>query len=317
MIQPDVTASEHPPQAGPGHEGSAPLILSGRGILASWLISIVAHAVLFLGMVALVLPFNAEKKPDRPAARVEVVGPVEATSFLPSRDFDLSQSASVNDVADVRIPPKPFAPPSDLMVSKKPELTVIGIGAGGGDFTKYGLSVGGGPGPEFFGLGGSARGAREIVYVVDRSGSMIDTFVYVQAELKRSISALRRSQKFHVIFFNAGPPLEYPPKRPVAAIEAHKTEFFKFLETVAPGGGTKPEGAMNRALALEPDLVYLLSDGVGFQQSLHRRLDEWNADRKARIYTIAYLDRAGSQMLEQIAREHDGEFRFVSEEDLP
>jgi hypothetical protein len=283
----------------------------------SWLISIVAHTVLFLGMLAFVFPFSGEKEPAAPTARVEVVGPIEAASFLPSQSLHLPDPPPTPDLTNVRIPPRPFAVPSELVVSKKPELTLLGIGSGGGDFSKYGLTVGGGPAPEFFGLGGSARGARKIVYVVDRSGSMIDTFVYVQAELKRSISALRRSQKFHVIFFNAGPPLENPPKRAVAAINAHKKDFFKFLETVAPGGGTKPEGAMRRAITLEPDVVYLLSDGVDFQPSLLDKLDKWNAARQVRIYTIAYLDRTGSQLLEQIAREHDGEYRFVGEDELP
>jgi hypothetical protein len=139
-----------------------------------------------------------------------------------------------------------------------------GGGEGGGDAARYGLTVGGGGGSEFFGLGGSAPGVRSIVYVVDRSGSMVDTFNHVRAELKRSISALRRSQKFHVIFFNSGEPLESPPARLINAIDANKEEFFTFLAGVEPGGGTKPERALRQALALEPDLLYLLSDGINF-----------------------------------------------------
>jgi hypothetical protein len=174
-----------------------------------------------------------------------------------------------------------------------------------------------GDGAEFFGLGGSARGTRRVVYVVDRSGSMIDSFTFVQAELKRSVSALRRSQKFHVIFFNAGPPLENPPGRLVSAFKAHKQQLFEFTDSVIPRGDTKPERALERALSMEPDLVYLLSDGIDFRPSLLEALDTWNKNRRTRIFTIAYLDQTGSEMLERIAREHNGEFKFVSEDDLP
>ena len=64
-------------------------------------------------------------------------------------------------------------------------------------------------------------------------------------------------------------------------------------------------------------MVYLLSDGIDFQRSLMERLNEWNQKRRTRIFTIAYLDQSGSETLEYIAREHNGEFRFVTENDLP
>ena len=120
-----------------------------------------------------------------------------------------------------------------------------------------------------------------------------------------------------MLFFNAGAPLESPPKRLVAAIDAHKEQFFEFLDRIVPRGQTRPAIALRRALALKPDLVYLLSDGDDFPPDLLRKLDEWNRERRVRIYTIAYLNRAGRAVLEQIAREHNGEFSFVSEHDLP
>ena len=145
---------------------------------------------------------------------------------------------------------------------------------------------------------------------------MLDTFIHVRNELIRSISTLRRSQKFHVIFFSAGVPLENPPRRPVAAIQAQKTAFFEFLDGVVPEGSTHPEQAMRRALALEPDLVYFLTDGE-FDPALLPKLDGWNRDRRVRIFTIAYFDESGVELLEKIAREHGGEFKFVSEDDIP
>lgn len=198
-------------------------------------------------------------------------------------------------------------------------LSIIGVGTsgGGGDFAEFGISGGGsgGGGVEFFGAG-PARGVRSIVYVVDSSGSMLDTFQHVKAELRRSVGKLRRSQKFHVLFFNSGEPYENPPQKLVSAIESQKKSFFEFLDTVRPGGSTHPEAAMRRALALEPDLIYFLTDGE-FDPGLLAKLDEWNKQRTVLIFTIAYFDMAGAALLERIAREHRGEFKFVSERDLP
>lgn len=267
----------------------------------------------------------------------QVVGEIDASGFNPSETVDLSPPAwtpqldetprfipnPTTEIKPASVPSKtsdPLASLRSVETAKLPGMSVIGIGPAGGeggDASRYGLSVGSGAGPEFFGLGGSASGVRSVVYVVDRSASMLGTFDYVRAELKRSISALRRSQKFHVIFFNSGDPLENPPARLVNSIDANKRQFFEFLEDVIPTGSTRPERALHRALALEPDLLYLLSDGINFDPDLPRRLNEWNPNHRTRIYTIAYLDQGGRRILEAIAREHGGEFKFVSDNDLP
>ena len=291
--------------------------VTGRALLLAWILSIGVHGLIFLGMLALVFPFSDRPDPSLPLSHVDIVGSVAASPYTPAQVPNPTRPIPTPKTSGLRLTPKAFAPLSAMTQAKKTDLSIIGIGAGGGDFARYGLSVGSVPGPEFFGLGRSARNARTVVYVVDRSGSMLDTFIHVKDELRRSISKLRRSQKFHVIFFNAGPPLENPPGRPVSAINAHKEQFFTFMERVVPRGQTHPEAALRRAIGLEPDLIYLLSDGDSFPSGLLHHLDEWNRDRRVRIYTIAYLSHMGRAVLEQIAREHNGEFTFVSEHDLP
>jgi hypothetical protein len=306
-----------PPQAA-GHRGSASFNLSGRTVLGAWIVSIVAHVLLLYVVGGLMFPFSGSgTASELPVARADIVGPVHTASQVPSSGPDLKRRVEVPKPRAMRSTPHPVTELSELTTTRKPKLSIIGIGVGGGDLDGLRIPADIGVRSEFFGVGSSARGARKIVYVVDRSGSMMDSFVYVVDELKRSILALRRNQKFHVILFNSGPPLESPPRRLVSAIDAHKKQLFEFLDTVIPRGDTKPERAMQRALSLEPDLVFLLSDGIDFRPSLLRKLDEWNRARRARIYTIAYLDQTGSEVLEQIAREHNGDFKFVSEHDLP
>jgi hypothetical protein len=197
-------------------------------------------------------------------------------------------------------------------------VQVVGIGTGGGEFSKYGLKVGsGGGGPQFFGLGGEAKAARRIVYIVDRSGSMMGVFDDLREELKRSIDRLRKSQKYHVIFFSTDPPLEAPPGRLVNAIRASKERTFEFIDLTVPEGMTQPIEAMRRAFVLNPDLIFFLSDGdVPEAELLKENLRTWNRKENVRIYTIAYVSSAGRQLLEDIAREHHGSFRFVSEYEL-
>ena len=217
-----------------------------------------------------------------------------------------------------RITPEQQRTLRDLAQAARPRLSVVGIGTGGGDFAKYGLHVGtGAVGPQFFGLGGEARAARRIVYVVDRSGSMLGVFGDLRRELKRSIDRLRKSQKYHVIFYSTDPPVEASPKRLVNAIRASKEKTFDFIDQITPGGMTQPIEAMRRAFALEPDLVYFLSDGdIPEAALLKENLRLWNRQENVRIFTIAYVSSAGRELLEDIAREHNGAFRFVSEYEL-
>ena len=294
-------------------------------MVAAWIVSLVLHTAAILGMFLLVFPFSDSATKPPPLVDAQIVGDIDAAPSAAMHSPDLLPSPQTETSA-VRFTPQAneaaealerFRRPAAM---KEPELPIIGIGDGGGeagDLSKSGLSPAGGAAPEFFGAGGSVRGVRSVIYVVDRSGSMADTFNRVRAELKRSISSLRRSQKFHVILFNSGPPLESPPFRLVNATAASRKAFFEFLETVDPAGSTHPENALRRALSLGPDLIYLLSDGINFDPALPGKLGEWNQDRRTRIFTIAYLDPGGREMLESIAREHRGEFKFVSEYDLP
>jgi hypothetical protein len=297
------------------------------------------------GMYLIVFPYVAPPaEVEHAVTFAQVVGDIDATGTAPVPPSSSPPSPSVNPLSTAsaaidqnRIPSIASldssvggqlagAPGALTEVTgglggpSMPGIPVIGLGGGsagsGGDSGPPGLSIGGGGGVNFFGLQSSAPGVRTIVYVVDRSGSMMDTFASVRAELKRSIGALRRSQKFHVIFYNSLDPIENPPMKPVSAIDANKRAFYEFLESITPSGGTRPERALRQALALEPDLIYFLSDGV-FEPEVAERLKEWNRSGRTKIYTIAYLDPQGRHLLESIARQHGGEFRFVSEHDIP
>ncbi len=290
-----------------------------KALVVAWVASIAVHIMLFTVMVALPWITDSMGADDTlQSAVTDLRQTPEETRFtvVPTKSPFQAQTETQRP-ADTVVPQER----STLDELTKPvhrELNIVGIGTGGGEFSKYGLRAGpGAGGPQFFGLGGEARAARRIVYVVDRSGSMMDIFGDLRKELKRSIDHLRKSQKFHVIFYSTDPPIENPPKRLVNAIRSMKDLTFDFLDGIVPAGMTEPIEAMRRAFQLRPDLIYFLSDGdIPVGEQLKEELRQWNHDEKVRIFTIAYVSSAGRQLLEDIARENNGKFRFVSEYDL-
>lgn len=306
-----------------GHEGSAPMTLTGGGVVGAWVGSLALHVVALGVMFLIVFPFNPNRaEVDLPIANAQLVGEIDA---IPLSPIDVRERPATQEA--VREPGPAVTPEQSVenliepSAMKKPDFSVLGIGSASGDSGPWsGAAVPGGEvGPEFFGLGGSARGARTIVYVVDHSGSMQAKLGLVKLELWRSVSALRRSQKFHVIFFAGRMPTEFTPRRFVNAIDVYKREFREWLNGIPLGHRTNPNAALQRALSMEPDILYFLTDadGMSFDDALRQRLDKWNADRRTRIFTVAYLERSGLRFLETVAREHGGECRFVSEDELP
>ena len=284
-------------------------------MLATWMISIAAHVLLFA--VMFMVPWlSMPERTELPIPDAELIGEVRPASFSPHDLPDLSDQTELSDPTEADLKPKQFDQLADLAQAPERELSVVGIGSGRADSSAFHLDGAGAGGAQFFKVGPSS-GARRVVFVVDRSGSMTDTFEFVRAELKRSISAFRRTQKFHVIFFSSGRPLENPPGRLVSAIPSQKEQFFTFVdERVYPGGSTDPGPAMLRAFECKPDVIYFLTDDE-FDRSLLRTLNNVNKNRRVRIFTIAYFNQQGAELLREIAREHRGEFQFITDADLP
>jgi len=204
-------------------------------------------------------------------------------------------------------------------------LYAAGGGAAGGSSAAFGTLTGGagrGPKGNFYGTGGAAY---HIVYLVDRSGSMLETFDEVRQEILRSISRLRAGQTFHVIFFSEGQPKENRPRRLVYATVPNKREAAKYLRTVQPQsttGQTDPIPGLKRAFEVlgnspgkkRGKLIFLLTDGVFFDnEKVEKAIEAMNASKIASIYTILhrYKDEEAMKVLRAIAAKNRGKFKFV------
>lgn len=177
---------------------------------------------------------------------------------------------------------------------------------------------GGGSGPvigkgkaSFFGV--EAKGYK-FVYVVDASGSMFGRrFSKAHAELVASLMALDEHQSFYVIFFNSTDyPQYYPlPEATLAPVSPKNLQkVIEWMGTgVTPFGETIPNSAISRALSLQPDAIFLLSDGE-FSESAAYVVRQENY-RNVPIHTIAFESELGAFSLSQIARMTRGTYRFV------
>ena len=195
---------------------------------------------------------------------------------------------------------------------------------------------------EFSGLG--AADARDIVYVVDASGSMITSFPQVLAELRRSISKLHPTQRFQVFFFRS--PVNSAPgqtayvwrnvvsadSKPILidATRRNKKAIFDWLNTISPKSMSNPLPALESALRLKPDAIFLLSSGAtdpallgASPEQVLAELDRLNPVRRSGrrrvvIQTIQILEADPLSLLKRIAMAHSGQsgYKFISRDDL-
>jgi hypothetical protein len=218
----------------------------------------------------------------------------------------------------------------------KPESSV-GIGGAGDVGTKSGTPWGGESEPafrksRFMGLQGNAT---RIVYLIDASGTLIETLPFVVAELKNSVGNLSEKQSFTVIFFQGTDPKEVPRSGMKQANSANKTGVFNWIDSgkIIPQGGNNPVKAIQLALAYEPELIYILSDNItgnGIyqvdQRSFVRDIEKANRGRdgkqKAKINTIQFitpdpLEGYGMKgTLKQISENSGGVYKFLDAKEL-
>lgn len=184
---------------------------------------------------------------------------------------------------------------------------------------------------KFAGLTGT--NARRIIFVVDASGSMITTFGIIIEELARSIDALVPQQSFQIMFFQKNEAVIVPPEdRLIKAVTTEKVRVLSWIrDHIIPMGRSNPIEAIRAALALKPDLIFLLSNDITGsgqfeidQDDLLATLDRLNpidagtGRRRTQIQCVQFLDPDPLNTLKKIALEHGGPkgYKFLSREEL-
>ena len=177
----------------------------------------------------------------------------------------------------------------------------------------------------FFGLPAGAG----TVYLIDASGSLIDTLAFAIAEARRAVASLQPSQQYAVLFFQEQGVMAAAPGRMVPATREARGATLHWLRhppVIASGRPAAAEG-LAAALSLRPDTIVLLSDGITGRgnpaaelELLQRRLRPLRGVvtlHAAQFITADPHARDGVSGLETLARAMGGQYRFVTAADLP
>ena len=169
-----------------------------------------------------------------------------------------------------------------------------------------------------FGL--EAQGNR-FVYVFDRSASMGEPegrpLAAAKEELLASLESLGESRQFHVIFYNQRPVVFAPDAargRPIFASDENKRAARRFIEGITADGGTRHYEAIAAALALVPDVVFVLTDGTADDDLSADEIERLcRAAGAARIMVVQFGgDGRQSPRLARLAERTGGGYRVVA-----
>jgi hypothetical protein len=159
--------------------------------------------------------------------------------------------------------------------------------------------------------------AQSVVYVFDRSGSMgmAGRLNQARQELLTSLERLPATARFQVIPYNrVAEPLRIAGHSDlVPATIENKRQTALLLEGLAPEGGTEYLTALKRALLLQPEVIYFVTDADDLHPDQVRALTLLNHGRTV-IHTIELTasHRAGPGTgLQVLARENGGQYRGV------
>ena len=285
----------------------------------AWLTSFVLHTILFIILGIMTIPLLSDKRmvvvstvPD--AAIEEIKSDIEI-------DADLAASLEqANAVAIDTIVPDPgemkmgdFATNIDLMseLGTLASADKVGDPLGAGDaMAKIGEGMSGAA--SFFGA--KSKG-KNFVFVVDNSNSMgrgrLETALF---ELMKSVEQMDNKQRFYVIFFSDTAYGLFHPRRTYGMIPAtyeNKRKLREWLPTVQRCLKTKGQEAVEKALKLNPDVIYILGDGA-FTDNTTQILTRTHS-RKTVINTVGMqVDPRGAKQLAAIAKANRGTFRKVT-----
>ena len=171
-------------------------------------------------------------------------------------------------------------------------------------------------GAEFFGA--YAVGLR-FVYVIDSSTSMTgQRWIYACNKLIESLTRLAPDQEFFIISFDLRPGYLFS-RRPTEISFYRRSESIiakvrSWLGNRRWGRGTRPAQAMLDGLSMQPDAIFLLSDGELQDDTVIQLLKHNRAtlDKpQIPIHTIHLFSAEGRNTLQTIAQTNSGTFTPV------
>lgn len=281
--------------------------------MPSWLVSTLVHVTLILFLAIFTFARTSEKSlvlSVEPTNHAEVFTEMEVVDY---EEVEFEEDSSMEEMVlsenELSLPSVNSTVANTLADSFETLDLDVGLGELVEGLEELGQEVGT---TTFF---GAKQSAQKVVFVVDNSNSMTKgKFETAINELSKTVGNLTPKQKFHVIFFSDTAYMMFHPK-PVAklipATEENKDRLRQWLYTVELCLKTKGAEAMNAALMLKPDVIYVLGDGA-FTDNTKDLLTAPHR-RKTVVNTLGMqVAGRGSEQLKSIARANRGKYRDVS-----
>lgn len=313
--------------------------IAGNRRTPAWLMSVGFHTLMLMALALAASPAISKapsSEPDR-VAGIAIVQRTNATAEY-FTEQDIESLAPVDAVAPANSPSQP-TPLSEMPVEFAVQLPssqtasetgrgivlpdAIGFTAG----TKQAKSLPGGQArTQVFGAEGVGT---KFIYVFDRSASMQGfqgrPMVAAKKQLTASLNDLDTVHQFQIVFYNEEPavfnPLHPQPPRILFASDENKTLAADFIDRISPAGGTRHLDAIKLAIAMQPDVIFFLTDAAEPQLS-PRELSEIKRRNRAEatIHSIEFGSgpfQGGDNFLVRLARQNGGKHIYIDITRLP
>ena len=321
------TAGPPPPEGEEDEamEGGPDPVMALMAALMPWVLSVFFHLGLALIMLFFVLvSYGVKKKEIEPSATASSLD--DKAMSVSSSSENLTKRSTAAKARKSYSSHESNIPSDSGKIKKSVELG-RGSAAGNPDAPFGGGRRGGGSVGSFYGTG--SGGAKYVIFVIDRSGSMVTVFDYVRLQMQLSISGMNETQSFHIVLFADEKYLEGPSSRLVAATGENKVAVVEFLERddIRPQGRTTALVALKRAFQVfdgaadkKGKLLLFLTDGefagigggsrykgASGNEAVIKWLADNNTNKSVTINTYLYIHGTSAkakQVMNQIAREH-------------
>ena len=158
--------------------------------------------------------------------------------------------------------------------------------------------------------------AREVIFVLDISGSMAGTSIQqAKAALATALDKLTSIDRFNVIWFNNNSDKLFP-----TAVEAssHNRDYAKqFIKQLQAGGGTEMLAALKMALSKQPafsrfrQVVFLTDGNISNEAELFNVIKNQLAN--SRLFTIGIGSAPNAYFMSKAANQGRGTFTYIGD----
>ncbi len=164
------------------------------------------------------------------------------------------------------------------------------------------------------GIGGVCR--KDIVFVIDVSGSMGKALPDVKKNLLDCLGYLSPSDRFNIIFFHSKS--SYFRYGLVAATSRNIQAAGEFVDSLKSSGGTCILPPLEKALSLGANIIFLLSDGQSSEDPnmVRRQVAARSKRSRSKVIIETFGFRPGERgklLLRRLAEENNGRFHRIGE----